>query len=143
MQQLPLKKMQYLSDWAKEKKKISHESQYCVKQTEGNIQDLNTHSLPPGQTLIIKTANLFFSTVQIWLLNSHVPRYPLPLISQQFKYLNFKSFKSKSSTVHKIEIQQAKIPETKQPTSLSSLYHHAFISPYNKIFLSWAKQNIN
>lgn len=59
MQQLSFKKNAVFIGLSKIKKKISHESQYCVKQIEGNIQDLNTHSLPPGQTLIIKNSQSF------------------------------------------------------------------------------------
>lgn len=68
-----------LSKRKKKKKKIGHESQYCINQIEGNIQYLNTHSLPPGQTLIIKTSQSF-------LLNSanlivEFPCAPVPLSS--------------------------------------------------------------
>lgn len=65
------------------RKKISCESQYCVKQTERNSQYLNTCSLPPGQTFLIKNSQSF-------LLNSAnlIVKFPCALISPSLSFLN-------------------------------------------------------
>jgi len=63
------------------KRKSSCESQYCVKQIEGNTPYLNTCSLPPGQIFLIKNSQFFL------LSSANLIKFPCALVPPSLSFL--------------------------------------------------------